>query len=202
MLRSDSFSDELAQAGFGPSPRKRRSGPVAASAGRNKMLMLRSQVAHELDHCLRGGGSAPGLFEITLREIGQPDGTAQGCKAVVRFLTGSAPPSFWLDTARRFGMLADLELRAVSAAIRLLPHVPSDQRLVLELSPQTVLEAGFSSLVGRHATRLALDLVVNGPRPPREVLFDALQPLVRSGLHLHTSLDALYATGTTALRRT
>lgn len=201
MLHIDTDYSRPRKAGHPAAAQGRRKVERDAPVGRNKLLMLRSQLAHRLDYCLRGGGSVNQLFDLGLRDIRSADGTVEACRAIVRFTTGEAP-SFWLDTARRFGLLADLELRIVAAALRLLRETPEGRRIVLEVTPQTALEPQFAGLVYRHAFRLGLKLVPCGPLPPSDLLSDALQPLLDNGMQLCTPLEALFAADGAQVART
>lgn len=159
---------------------------------RNTMLMFRSEVAHLLDvHLRQRGASGQRLFDMALHEVTDPsDGSISGYEAAVVFRMAQHPASFWFDTARRFGMLGELELRVVEAALHLLATIPTDLRLVISASPQTVLDPQFTRLVLRHAPRLTLRLVPNGRAPSPDALADALVPLLSRGMQVTAATES------------
>jgi EAL domain-containing protein (putative c-di-GMP-specific phosphodiesterase class I)/DNA-binding NarL/FixJ family response regulator len=83
-----------------------------------------------------------------------------GVEALPRFRTRPMrSPESWLVEAAKHGLLIDLELVALNAALGHVGMLPSDAFLVVSISPETALSDRFRDLIrGADQSRIALEL--------------------------------------------
>lgn len=102
-----------------------------------------------------------------------------GVEAFVRFRTRpSRPPRAWYQQATRFGLLQQLELTAIDAAIEQLDRIPAGVYLALTVTPETAQSSGFVTSIGRaDPERIVVQLSERGGLEDDDGLNDSLDRL-------------------------
>lgn len=105
------------------------------------------------------------LRDDTIRIVHQPihqliGGKPVGVECLARF-GGPEPrsPDLWFKDAAAVGLGVDLELAAVSAALKTFPYVPEPHYLSVNVSPATVLSGRLTELISGHEpARLVIEV--------------------------------------------
>lgn len=114
--------------------------------------------------------------------IDMRDGSVVGAEALSRFpLESMRDPAAWFTSAARVDMLVELESYTLRLALGLLPNMPEDQFLAINVSPRMVL-AGLPD--GHDWSRVVLELTEHMPVEDYAVLNAALAPLRAQGARL------------------
>jgi EAL domain-containing protein (putative c-di-GMP-specific phosphodiesterase class I)/DNA-binding NarL/FixJ family response regulator len=131
------------------------------------------------------------LEQDALRMAFQPivdlaDGHVAGVEALARFDTKpNRPPDVWFADAAAVGLLEDLELKAVRAAMSQLDRVPDDCYVSMNLSPDSASSAQFREELGDlPLERLVLELTEHAPVDDYAALNEALSTLRKRGLRV------------------
>ena len=95
-------------------------------------------------------------------------------------------PDVWFAEAETVGMGARLELAAVSRALEILPYLPSDVYLAINIGPQTILEgdALAKTLRGFPATQVILEVTEHAQIADYTLLSHALDRFRDLGVRL------------------
>jgi EAL domain-containing protein (putative c-di-GMP-specific phosphodiesterase class I) len=94
-------------------------------------------------------------------------------------------PDVWFSEAAEVGLGTELELAAISRALRALPALPADIYLAVNASPQTILAEGFSqALHGLVPHRLVLEVTEHAHVDDYAQLLAVIAPLRRRGVRL------------------
>lgn len=111
-------------------------------------------------------------------------------------------PDVWFDEAWSVGLGPELELAAMRNAMKLLPELPEDAYLSVNLSPQTVQSGGFDHLLGGFpARRLVVEITEHAAIDEVELVLAAIKELRGFGARLAVDdLGAGYAGLTQAIR--
>ena len=109
-----------------------------------------------------------------------------GVEGLARFpLEPVRPPNEWFDDAAGVGRGLDLELAAIAAAVRQLPHVTPTDFLALNVSPATALSPRFAQLLSAvPGDRLVIELTEHARVPDYSALAVALSPLRERGVRI------------------
>jgi len=95
--------------------------------------------------------AAGALLEVHLQPIvslSALDAAPAGFEALARFQTTPyEPPDVWLGRAAHAGLLQELELACARAALALLPQLPPDTFLTLNVSAETLVSPEFIELL-------------------------------------------------------
>jgi EAL domain-containing protein (putative c-di-GMP-specific phosphodiesterase class I) len=112
--------------------------------------------------------------------------TLEGYEALSRFhCDPQRPPDWWFAEAGAVGLQVQLETAAVQAALRGLPSVPHHAYLSINVSPATLLDAGFARWLGQHPLpRLVLELTEHASVDDYDALLARLAPLRAQGLRI------------------
>lgn len=160
------------------------------------LAMLGDLVADELDsERLRDAERARIARLVDERDIAialQPivalgDGRCIGYEALSRFPEGTGPPDVVFAAAHEQGLGMDLERVAVTAAFELLPTIPEDRYLALNLAPAVALALATGITWDLNQVpwnRLVLEITEHAPVDSYAELRDGLWPLRRRGMHL------------------
>jgi EAL domain-containing protein (putative c-di-GMP-specific phosphodiesterase class I) len=108
-----------------------------------------------------------------------------GFQVLARFISPlrAAPPE-WLDAAGRLGLRQALEMRLLVAGLAALPDVPERGRLLLPVSPSTLLDGAVQKELAKHVTEMrhvVLDVTADGEPVEVAELVDAIAPLRADG---------------------
>ncbi|GAC1324581.1 MAG: hypothetical protein NVSMB25_22210 [Thermoleophilaceae bacterium] len=94
-------------------------------------------------------------------------------------------PHLWFAEAREAGLLQELELAAVDAALRDIERLAPASFLAINLSPETAAAQDFArALVGADCRRLVIEITEHAPIQDYDALSDALAPLRARGIRL------------------
>jgi EAL domain-containing protein (putative c-di-GMP-specific phosphodiesterase class I) len=108
-----------------------------------------------------------------------------GFQVLARFISPlRATPPEWLDAAGRLGLRPALEARLLTAGLGTLPDLPERGRLLLPLSPATLLEDAVQKELRKHVTamrRVVLDLTADGEPVELSELVDMVAPTRADG---------------------
>jgi EAL domain-containing protein (putative c-di-GMP-specific phosphodiesterase class I) len=112
----------------------------------------------------------------------------RGVECLARFPDSETrPPSEWFAEAAGIGLGVDLELAAVRAALRGLPHLPDDLYLAVNVSPETILSGRLGPVLkGVPAGRIVLEVTEHAVVADYLALQRALKPLRR---HVRIAID-------------
>lgn len=110
-----------------------------------------------------------------------------GFESLARFnQTPRRSPDVWFAEAATVGMGAQLELAAVARALEILPHLPSDVYLAINIGPQTILEgdALAKTLRGFPTTQVILEVTEHAQIADYSLLSHALDRFRDLGVRL------------------
>jgi EAL domain-containing protein (putative c-di-GMP-specific phosphodiesterase class I) len=93
-------------------------------------------------------------------------------------------PSAWFAEANEVGLGAELELAAVSSALKRLDEFPPDVTLALNVSPLTAIDPRFCALLLDVADRLVIEITEHAQVNDYDTLQFALAPLRERGAQL------------------
>jgi EAL domain-containing protein (putative c-di-GMP-specific phosphodiesterase class I) len=93
-------------------------------------------------------------------------------------------PSAWFAEANEVGLGAELELAAVSSALKRLDEFPPDVTLALNVSPVTAIDPRFCALLLDVADRLVIEITEHAQVNDYDTLQFALAPLRERGAQL------------------
>lgn len=159
---------------------------------------LAHALAEQLHEVRRGSGDRQKHARITrVLENGQPEmvfqpivetteGTLAGVEALARFnAIPDRSPDAWFAEAESVGLLRELELAAVEAALSQLDRVPEPSFVSLNVSPSTAGSSEFRDVL-RHVRleRLVLEVTEHAPIDDYAELNDAIRGLRTKGLRL------------------
>lgn len=109
----------------------------------------------EVERVVAGEGLAMVLQPIVRLE----DMKVVGAEALARFHAPAERPDRWFARAARLGLGTELEMTAVRAALRLLPDLPADVYLSVNVSPETVCARELRDvLAGVDARRVVVEI--------------------------------------------
>ena len=118
------------------------------------------------------------------------DGRAVAVEGLTRFTSarhdGSVrSPAQWFDDAARLGLREELEVAAAGAVLDLLPCVPDDVAVAVNLGPQALLSGALEDLLaGRPLERIVVEVTEHAPVGDYGALERALAPYRAGGLRL------------------
>jgi EAL domain-containing protein (putative c-di-GMP-specific phosphodiesterase class I) len=139
--------------------------------------------AHEVLARLDAVRDAGGPSVVFQPVVALADGQIVGYEALSRFPTGTPSPERWFADARAAGVGAELELSAVTNALRRLDDI--EGRLGLNISPDVLCSSRFSRVLkGLPLDRLVVELTEHQVVEDYERLLAVLRPLRAEGLHL------------------
>jgi EAL domain-containing protein (putative c-di-GMP-specific phosphodiesterase class I) len=126
-----------------------------------------------------------------LRIVHQPivdlrDGRLAGVEALARFdVEPERPPEVWFGEAATVGLVLELELTAIHAALADLDRMPRKAYLSINMSPETALSPQFGELLGRsHPERLVIEVTEHARVDDYDELGEALRGLRSRGVRL------------------
>ena len=113
-------------------------------------------------------------------------GDVVGMEALARFSDlPERPPNVWIAEAEAVGMLLDLELALVKAALDQLDALPSDVYLSLNLSPETAMSDRLGGLLEvADPSRIVVELTEHAPVADYDELRESLSSLREGGVRL------------------
>lgn len=124
------------------------------------------------------------LSAETLTILHQPihnlqTGTPVGVECLARFAdAGERGPDCWFAEAASVGLGEELEILAVRAALRTLPHVPPGCYVAINVSPETVITGALRGLInGNTPDRLVIEVTEHSAVTNYSALIAELQPL-------------------------
>ena len=124
------------------------------------------------------------LAADTLTILHQPihdlrSGTPVGVECLARFADArERGPDRWFAEAASVGLGEELELLAVRAALRTLPHVPPGCYVAINVSPETVIAGALRGLInGDTPERLVIEVTEHSAVTDYAALISELQPL-------------------------
>lgn len=124
------------------------------------------------------------LAADTLTILHQPihdlrSGQPVGVECLARFADAAERgPDCWFAEAATVGLGKDLELLAVRAALRTLPHVPTGCYVAINVSPETVISGALRALIGGGTPeRLVIEVTEHCAVTDYAALIAQLQPL-------------------------
>lgn len=95
------------------------------------------------------------------------------------------PPNEWFAEAAEVGLAVELELTAIRAALSVLPSLPDDIYLAINVSPETVLSGKLARDLNDAALpRIMLEITEHAEVPSYERLMEELRPLRERGMRL------------------
>lgn len=131
------------------------------------------------------------LKEEALDTLFQPivdlqSGRIVSCEALSRIRSAERePPDWWFATAQRLGLGLELELLAVRRTLALLPQVPAQLRVAVNVGPRTIRNPQFLDLIsGADLGRLTVELTEHDAMGTYGDVVSLLQPLRKRGLRL------------------
>lgn len=129
------------------------------------------------------GGALHMVFQPVV-ELGT--GRTVAYEALARFdREPSRPPNLWFEQAAEVGLGTELELAAIQAALRELSHIPLEQVLAVNVSPETAVDAGFANLLADFAIeRLVLEITEHAGVADYDALHAALERAGRGRLRV------------------
>jgi EAL domain-containing protein (putative c-di-GMP-specific phosphodiesterase class I) len=152
---------------------------------------LEEERRRSLEHEQRLARIDAALAGDALQMVFQPiadlsTGDVLGVEALARFTCEpKRPPNEWFDEAVVVGRGPQLEIAAVSAALRRLPQIPSDAFMSVNISPATVLEPELTHVLeGVQADRIVLELTEHTRIDDYEPLLATLERLRDGGVRV------------------
>ena len=117
------------------------------------------------------------ILHQPIHELGS--GRPVGVECLARFADAATRgPDCWFAEAGAVGLGEELELLAVRAALRTLPHVPPHCYLAVNVSPETVIGGALHALVaGASPERLVIEVTEHNAVSDYAALSARLQPL-------------------------
>jgi EAL domain-containing protein (putative c-di-GMP-specific phosphodiesterase class I)/CheY-like chemotaxis protein len=114
------------------------------------------------------------------------DGTIAGVEALARVATRpTRPPNEWFAEAAAVGLLLELELAAIRAAVAHLDRLPETCYLSVNISPETIIASELHGLLASlPLERLMLEVTEHAPVDDYAALADALSPLRAQGMRV------------------
>jgi EAL domain-containing protein (putative c-di-GMP-specific phosphodiesterase class I)/CheY-like chemotaxis protein len=114
------------------------------------------------------------------------DGTVAGVEALARIATRpTRPPNEWFAEAAAVGLLLELELAAIRAAVSNLESLPEPCYLSVNISPETIVSSELAeTLESVPLDRLMLEVTEHAPVDDYVALTEALSPLRDQGLRV------------------
>jgi EAL domain-containing protein (putative c-di-GMP-specific phosphodiesterase class I) len=133
--------------------------------------------------------TAGDLLEVHLQPIvslSRTEDTPHGFEALARFQTTPyEPPDVWLQRAAQAGLLYELELSCARAALALVPLLPDDSYLSVNVSAETLVSPGFTrALDGVPAERVVVEVTEHAIVREYDALLRALVGLRERGVRL------------------
>ncbi len=127
------------------------------------------------------------LLDVALQPIVRLVGRdVVGLEALARIRASpTRAPDYWFAEAESVGMLLELELFAIEAALQRLQAVPEDAYLAINVSPSTVLTRELERVIPPGSLhRIVLELTEHAPVVDYEELHAALTPLRSRGMRV------------------
>ena len=126
------------------------------------------------------------LLHTVFQPICTLAGSTVGAEALSRFRgPPSRGPLRWFAEAEEVGLLRDLELVAVRAALAALPDLPGGVFLSVNVSPATLATAGFLRLIaGSDGARVVVEITEHARIHDYESLREALDALREFGVRV------------------
>lgn len=94
-------------------------------------------------------------------------------------------PDKWFAEAANLGLDAALEIVAITQAITVLPHLPADMYLAINVSPNTVLSGGLDTVLANvPASQVVLEITEHALVDDYDRLIEALSVFRRRGIKL------------------
>jgi EAL domain-containing protein (putative c-di-GMP-specific phosphodiesterase class I) len=118
------------------------------------------------------------VFDLNDRKIVSLEALARFWREPMR------SPSAWFAEANEVGLGAELELAAVSSALKRLDEFPPDVTLALNVSPVTAIDPRFCALLLDVADRLVIEITEHAQVNDYDTLQFALAPLRERGAQL------------------
>ncbi len=136
---------------------------------------------------MRNAITAENAFAMVFQPIvSLADSELVGAEALARFaLAPRRGPAPWFAEAEELGLREKLELAAVRKAIAVLPELPAEIFLAVNVSPSTLSSARFHKLVSRtDGLRLVVEITENAAVKDYEVLGARLAALRELGVRV------------------
>jgi EAL domain-containing protein (putative c-di-GMP-specific phosphodiesterase class I) len=148
---------------------------IAAYERRHSVTEAFRERAEEM---LDRGGVEMALQPIVDLRTGQPVAS----EALARFPAGPYTTEDWFTEARRAGAGQELELDAISAALRLIPAMPAPQRLSVNGSPDLITsDALLDRLADQPLDRLIIEVTEHNLAESVDALMDRVHLLQQRG---------------------
>ncbi|MGH2710090.1 MAG: EAL domain-containing protein [Actinomycetota bacterium] len=106
-----------------------------------------------------------------------------GVEALARFASGAVPVPSWLQGAQVAGIGVEVEVQLARVALAKLPEIPPTLFLSVNVSPQALVSAAFSSCIAEHdITRVVFEITEHTPFPdPRPLAIQMAKVRERGG---------------------
>ncbi len=180
--------DAIATASRGGSPLSDGLGGIVAAelarrmAGQQVELDRLAALRDRVGRAVSGDGLSMAFQPIV--DLGT--GTLLGVEALARFEgPPRQSPATWLLEAEEVGMREELELAAVGLAVDVLPRLPDDAFVAINVGPSAVTSPHLAEqLPDEHAHRIVVELTDHGRGSDYEVLAEALAKLRARGIRI------------------
>lgn len=129
----------------------------------------------------------PGALKMVFQPIFDlEDGSHAGFESLARFeLEPARSPQVWFEEAAEVGLLVELEVAAIRAALGHLDRIAANAYLSVNISPQTALSPTFrGALQGIDVSRTMIEVTEHAPIEDYVTLEQALADLRRKGMRL------------------
>lgn len=133
------------------------------------------------------GALAKGEPQIVFQPIRQlRDRSLIGVEALARFLAEPyRTPDQWFAEAHELGIGPELELAAMTAAIRACADLPVPRSVSINVSPQTLMSTSLAdALAGFDPSRIVIEITEHVPIADYAPIIKALGPLRASGIRI------------------
>ena len=139
-----------------------------------------------LDERLARAASGEGLVTLVQPIVDLRHRGIVGHEALTRFsLSPRQSPDVWFAEAAAVGRGEELELVAAERALDVLPCLPADSWLSVNVSPGVAATAEFGSLIDdADASRVVVEMTEHAPVDDYDALADALGPLRERGVRV------------------